>query len=220
MAISIEIWGDYACFSRPEMSVERVSYDVITPSAARGILEAIYWHPGIKWVIDKIHICNPIKFTTIKRNEVADVISKTEVLSAMRNNNPNIYLATPTCIQQRTSLILKDVRYIVDAHFEFTDEYENERDEGKVLAIVTRRIEKGQFWSQPYFGCREFPVSFSPAKNYTVPETLLGETDMGWMILDHDFSDKANVKTKFFRAKCKNGIIVIPHPDSKEVIVS
>ena len=120
MAIKIEVWGDYACFSRPEMKVERVSYDVITPSAARGIIEAIYWHPGIRYVIDRIRVCNPIRFTNIKRNEVKDTVSASSVKKMMESGEP-VYIATPQSIQQRSSMILRDVRYIIEAHFDITE---------------------------------------------------------------------------------------------------
>ena len=110
MSISLEVWGDYACFSRPEMKVERVSYDVMTPSAARGLIEAIFWHPGLRWVIERIQVCAPIRFTNIRRNEVKDVISARTVKTAMEQGRGELYLATPNSIQQRAAMVLKDVR--------------------------------------------------------------------------------------------------------------
>ncbi|MDD6315824.1 MAG: type I-C CRISPR-associated protein Cas5c, partial [Clostridia bacterium] len=161
MSVSVEIWGDYACFSRPEMKVERVSYDIITPSAARGILDAIFWHPGLHWVIDRIHVCAPIRFTNSRRNEVKDTISAKAVKAAMENRT-DLYLAAPESIQQRAAMILRDVRYIIDAHFEMTDRAAPSDNEGKFQDIMRRRLEKGQFYHAPCLGVREFPAHFKP----------------------------------------------------------
>ena len=144
MSISVEVWGDYACFSRPEMKVERVSYDVMTPSAARGLLEAIYWHPGMKWVVDRIHVCAPIRFTNIRRNEVKDTLSARKAQSVMEKGG-ELYLATPDSIQQRAAMVLRDVRYVIDAHFEMTTRATPTDNPGKFQDIMRRRVEKGQF---------------------------------------------------------------------------
>ena len=120
MAIQVEVWGDYACFTRPEMKTERVSYDVMTPSAARGLLESIYWHPGLRWVIDRIHVCAPIRFTNIRRNEVKDTISARRVKTVMERGSGELYLAAPESIQQRAAMVLRDVHYVIDAHFDMT----------------------------------------------------------------------------------------------------
>ena len=120
MAIQVEVWGDYALFSRPEFKVEHVSYDTMTPSAARGLLESIYWHPGLRWRIDRIHVCSPIRFTNIRRNEVKDTISARKVKTVMEKGQGELYLATPESIQQRAAMVLRDVHYVIDAHFEMT----------------------------------------------------------------------------------------------------
>ena len=120
MPIQVEVWGDYACFTRPEMKTERVSYDVMTPSAARGLLESIYWHPGLRWVIDRIHVCSPIYFTNIRRNEVKDTISASKVKTVMNGGTGELYLSAPESIQQRAAMVLRDVHYVIDAHFEMT----------------------------------------------------------------------------------------------------
>ena len=120
MPIQVEVWGDYACFTRPEMKTERVSYDVMTPSAARGLLESIYWHPGLRWVIDRIHVCSPIRFTNIRRNEVKDVISASKVKAVMNGGTGELYLDASESIQQRAAMVLRDVHYVIDAHFEMT----------------------------------------------------------------------------------------------------
>lgn len=218
MSISLEVWGDYACFSRPEMKVERVSYDVITPSAARGLIEAIMWHPGMRWVIDRIQVCNPIRFTNIRRNEVKDVIPGRTVKSVMERGTGELYLATPDSIQQRAAMILKDVRYIIDAHFELTDKAAPGDNEGKFQEMTRRRIEKGQFYHQPCFGTREFPAHFQLCEaRPACPDELKGDKDLGWMLLDMDYSDPADIRPKFFRAAMHDGVISVPDPRSEGV---
>ena len=141
MAIKLEVWGDYACFSRPEMKVERVSYDVITPSAARGLIEAIYWHPGMRYVIDRIHVLSPIRFSNVRRNEVKDKISCREVKRIMEHGGES-FIATPESIQQRAAMVLRDVRYVIEAHFEMTDKAAPGDNPGKFQDILRRRMEK------------------------------------------------------------------------------
>ena len=218
MSISLEVWGDYACFSRPEMKVERVSYDVMTPSAARGLIEAIFWHPGLRWVIDRIQVCAPIRFTNIRRNEVKDVISARTVKTAIEQGRGELYLATPNSIQQRAAMVLKDVRYVIDAHFELTDKAAPDDNAGKFQEMTRRRIEKGQFYHQPCFGVREFPAHFQMcAVRPACPDELKGERDLGWMLLDMDYSDPANIRPKFFRAVMRDGVIEVPPLHSEGV---
>lgn len=217
MSVLVEVWGDYACFSRPEMKVERVSYDIITPSAARGLIEAIYWHPGMRWIIDRIYVCNPIRNTNIRRNEVKDIISAKNVKTVMERGG-EIYLAAPESIQQRAAMVLKDVRYVIQAHFEMTEAAAAGDNEGKFCDIMRRRLEKGQFYHQPCFGVREFPANFKACTDIPpCPEELLGERDLGWMLLDMDYSDKDNITPKFFRAVLKNGVLEVPRMNSGEV---
>ena len=218
MSISLEVWGDYACFSRPEMKAERVSYDVITPSAARGLIEAIMWHPGMRWIIDRIQVCNPIRFTNIRRNEVKDVIPARNVKAVMDSGSGELYLATPDSIQQRAAMILKDVRYIIDAHFELTDKAAPGDNAGKFQEMARRRIEKGQSYHQPCFGTREFPAHFRMCQERPpCPDELKGEKDLGWMLLDMDYSDPAAIRPKFFRAVMRDGVITVPDPRSEGV---
>ncbi len=218
MSISLEVWGDYACVSRPEMKVERVSYDVITPSAARGLIEAIMWHPGMRWIIDRIQVCNPIRFTNIRRNEVKDVIPYGKIKAAMEHGAGGLYLATPDSIQQRAAMILKDVRYIIDAHFELTDNAAPGDNAGKFQEMARRRIEKGQSYHQPCFGTREFPAHFRMCEERPpCPDELKGEKDLGWMLLDMDYSDPADIRPKFFRAVMRDGVITVPDPRSEGV---
>lgn len=217
MSVSVEVWGDYACFSRPEMKTERVSYDVMTPSAARGLLEAIMWHPGMKWVVDRIHVCAPIRFTNIRRNEVKDVILCSSVKSAMKSGN-ELYLAAPNSIQQRAAMVLRDVHYVIDAHFDMTMRASPTDNPGKFQEMTRRRLEKGQFYHQPCFGVREFPASFKLCESPPpCPEELKGERDLGWMLLDLDYSDPANITPHFFRAVLHDGILEVPPMHSKEV---
>ena len=217
MSISVEVWGDYACFSRPEMKVERVSYDVMTPSAARGLLEAIYWHPGMKWVVDRIHVCAPIRFTNIRRNEVKDTASARKAQTVMEKGG-ELYLAAPESIQQRAAMVLRDVRYVIDAHFEMTARATPADNPGKFQDIMCRRLEKGQFYHQPCFGVREFPSHFKPCTQLpSCPEELKGEKDLGWMLLDLDYSDPENITPHFFRAVLRDGVLDVPPMYSEEV---
>ncbi len=219
MSVSLEVWGDYACFSRPEMKVERVSYDVITPSAARGLLEAVMWHPGMRWVIDRIQVCSPIRFTNIRRNEVKDVISARSVKTVMEKGVGDLYLAASESIQQRAAMILRDVRYIIDAHFELTDRASPSDNAGKFQEMTRRRAEKGQFYHQPCFGTREFPAHFRLCpERPPCPEELRGEKDLGWMLLDMDYSDPEDIRPIFFRAVMRDGIIEVPDPRREGVM--
>lgn len=214
-AVKVEVWGDYACFSRPEMKVERVSYDVMTPSAARGILEAVYWHPGMRWVIDRIRVCNPIRFTNIRRNEVTDVVSASSALSAMNGNNSPLYLATSEKIAQRATMALRDVRYVIETHFEMTEKANATDNEGKFCDIIRRRLEKGQYYHQPCFGTREFIAYFKPCEKIPeCPDELKGERDLGWMLYDMDYSDMTDIKPMFFRAKLIDGVLIVPGIES------
>ena len=219
MSVSVEVWGDYACFSRPEMKTERVSYDVITPSASRGLLEAIYWHPGLRWVVDRIRVCEPIRFTNIRRNEVKDTISARKVRPVMEKGAGELYLNTSESIQQRAAMVLRDVRYVIDAHFEMTEAAAPGDNPGKFQDIIKRRLAKGQFYHQPYFGTREFPAHFAPCTEVPpCPRELLEERDLGWMLLDMDYSDPENITPMFFRATLRDGVLEVPSRSSREVV--
>ena len=204
--IQLEVWGPYALFSRPELKVEKVSYDVPTPSAARGIVEAVYFHPGLRWHIDRIYVLNPISFTSIRRNEVLSKISARNVRQAAQGGRQELYLAAPQEIVQRSSLLLQDVHYVIEAHFEMTSKAAPSDNPGKFQDIVTRRMEKGQCYTTPYLGCREFSASFrrwagGPIK--TIHETI----DLGLMLYDFDYTDPQNITPTYFRAKLENGIL-------------
>ncbi len=218
MAIQVEVWGDYASFNRPELKTERASYDVITPSAARGLLESIYWHPGMKWVIDRIHVCSPIRFTNIRRNEVKDAISAHKIKAVMEKGRGALYLATPESIQQRAAMVLKDVHYVIEAHFDLTEQAVSGDNPGKFQDIIKRRLERGQCYSMPYLGTREFPAHFQRcAALPPCPEELQGVHDLGWMLLDMDYSDPQNITPRFFRACLIDGVMTVPPLDGEEV---
>ncbi len=197
--IRLRVWGDYALFTRPEMKVERVSYDVMTPSAARGILEAIYWKPAIRWVIDRIHVLKPVRFENIRRNELSNRVS---VNRRDMEDGKIICRYIEDDRQQRASMVLRNVEYIIEAHFELTGN--DDVDPGKHLAIFERRVKKGQCFHRPYFGCREFPVNFEWCD--TIPASpFSGEKDLGYMLYDIDFNNE--MTAQFFRAVMKDGII-------------
>lgn len=228
----LEVWGDYACFTRPEMKVERVSYDVITPSAARAVFEAIFWKPAFYWKMKKIEVLNPIKWINLRRNEVGAVAGKSE--------SP-IYIEEKR--QQRAGLFLRDVKYRIYADLVFIPPQNRQKtqnplpdylldsieknelmeDRGnenpaKYNAMFERRAKKGQCFFQPYFGCREFSCFFKPVdleREFAQP--IPESRDLGFMLYDMDYSDN-NIKPAFFRAKMENGVIVLPDWDSGEVL--
>ncbi len=220
----LEVWGDMACFTRPEMKVERVSYDVITPSAARAIFEAIFWKPAIHWKITKIEVLNPIKWTAVRRNEVGAVANKSV-----------IYIEDKR--QQKNSLILKDVHYRIWAKMEFRSVAKREadgdifvhepgRDENpkKYYQIFERRASKGQCFNQPYLGTREFSASFRMVdiENETLTPAISteqgGTKDLGIMLYDMDFSNPQDIIPMFYRPQMNEGIIEVPPLNSKEIL--
>ncbi len=206
MSVKMEVWGDYALFSKPEMKVERVSYDVPTPSAARGMLEAVYFHPGLRWRINRIHVMNPIRFTNLRRNEVKSKLLASTARTAMQGGDKPLYIATSQDIQQRASMMLRDVHYVIEAHFDMTDQANASDNPGKFQDIVKRRLRKGQAYMQPYLGCRECTAHFGlweGGEIQTIPETR----DLGWMLYDMDYTDPENITPMFFRARMVNGVI-------------
>ncbi len=205
MSIKMEVWGEYACFTRPEMKVERVSYDVPTPSAARGMVESVYYHPGLKWHVDKIYVCKPIRFTNILRNEVASKISARNVLTEA-NGKKRSYIDRNADIQQRATTMLRNVHYVIEAHFEMTDKANPSDNPGKFQDIVKRRLRSGQAYMQPYLGCRECTAHFRLWEGGEIP--AIDETrDLGYMLYDMDYSDPENIQPMFFRAQMVHGVI-------------
>ncbi len=219
--VRIKAWGERACFTRPEMKVERVSYDVPTPSSVRGILEAIYWKPSIRWVVDRIIVLNPIKFENIRRNELSGKLSKGSITKAMKDGESAVEIIIEDNRQQRASLILKNVSYVFEAHFEMTGIKSDNKDDQnpqKHLEIFKRRAKKGQCFHQAYFGCREFPVNFEWAEETDKTSIYNGTTDLGWMLYDMDFTKIQEPKPLFFRATMIDGEIDVPHYQSEEVV--
>ncbi len=210
--VKLKVWGDYACFTRPEMKVERVSYDVMTPSAARAMLEAIYWKPSIRWVVERIHVFRPIRFMNIRRNEVASKIPLRNITAAMSDPKSPLVLFIEDERQQRAALVLRDVCYGIEAHFEYTGTEDS--SDGKHLDMFNRRAREGQCFTQPYLGCREFSASFELVDAFP-PSPLTGSQDLGWMLHDIDFAN--NMEAKFFRAKMVDGVIAVPAFDRQGV---
>ncbi len=200
--VKLKVCGDYALFTRPENKAERMSYDVPTPSAMRGVLESIHWKPAIRWIISKIHVLNPIVFDSIRRNEIE------KKGPGLKGAIPP-FIAIEDCRQQRASLVLRDVVYVVEAFFELTDKAGAEDNEGKHIDIFRRRARTGACFQQPYLGCREFPADFSLLEeDADMPESKLrtdAPRDLGLMLYDIDFS--RGMTPMFYRPRLENGII-------------
>lgn len=212
--VKLRIWGAYACYTRPEMKVERVSYDVITPSAARGILEAVYWKPAITWIIDRIHVLNPIRFTNIRRNELDVKLSERTVKKAMKDDSSPVEVFIEEHRQQRAAMVLVDVNYGIEAHFEIRGLEDD--NPAKHRDIFERRARKGQCFHRPYLGCREFPANFEWVDGeFPISEYNDKHEDLGWMLHDIDFEN--GMEARFFRARMKNGIIDVPPLNGEEV---
>jgi CRISPR-associated protein Cas5d len=212
--VRLHVWGDRACFTRPETKVERVSYDVMTPSAARGILEAVHWKPSIRWIVERIHVLKRIRFESVCRNEVGHKISARNAQAAMTAGSTNglaIAVDHERQRQQRAAIILKDVAYVIDARFELTAKANQEETEGKHLDIFRRRVEKGQCFHRPCLGTREFAAHFAPiGTNDPAPFDWKppDELDLGLMLLDIDFAQDRT--PRFFRAIMRAGIVEVP----------
>lgn len=205
MSVKMEVWGEYACFSRAELKVERASYDIPTPSAARGMLESVYYHPGLKWHIDRIHVLNPIRFVNLRRNEVKSKILASSILSEI-NGRPGSCIDRGADIQQRAAMMLRDVHYVIEAHFDMTDQAASSDNPGKFQDIIKRRLRRGQCFQQPYLGCRECTAHFQLWEGDPIP--AIGESrDFGLMLYDMDYSDLQNIQPMFFRARMENGVI-------------
>jgi CRISPR-associated protein Cas5d len=216
----LEVCGDVACFTRPELKVERVSYDVITPSAARAIFEAIFWKPAIRWQVTKIEVINPIRWVSVRRNEVGAVASKTM---------ESVYIEDKR--QQKNSLMLRDVRYRIYAKLVFIpvrDRKNNavpsdhtDENPGKYNAMFERRAGKGQCFNQPYLGTRECAASFRLVNpnTETLTPPIEESKDLGIMLYDMDFQGNLQKpEAMFYRAKMENGVIIVPPLDSKEIL--
>ncbi|WP_237155130.1 type I-C CRISPR-associated protein Cas5c [Oryzibacter oryziterrae] len=227
--IRLQVSGARACFTRPEMKVERVSYDVMTPSAARGILEAIHWKPAIRWIVDEIHVLKPIRFQSIRRNEVGHKAPAGKIKQAMnRGDLGDLQILVDEDRQQRAATVLVDVAYVIVAHFEMTAKAGPEDNEGKHLDTFNRRAERGQCFHQPCLGTREFDARFellapeAPLPMATPSDRTPGlgfgqPRDLGFMLFDIDHAAPGR-PSLFFRAALKDGVMTVPHPEAKEVL--
>jgi len=203
----LKVSGKNACFTRPEMKVERVSYDVMTPSSARAILEAILWKPAIRWKILQIDVLNPIKWESVRRNEVGAIIPTGSVKTIMKKGKGFLGLYIEKERQQRAGLFLRDVSYVIHAEFEMTDQAEESDTITKFEQIFIRRATKGQCFHRPYFGCREFPVDFEfIPKDTEELKTIEKTRDLSWMLYDMDYSGKEPMP-QFFYAQMEDGKI-------------
>lgn len=235
--IRLQVWGQFGLFTRPEMKVERVSYDVMTPSAARGILEAIHWKPAIVWRIDRIHVLNPIRFQSIRRNEVGHKAPAGKIKQAMnRGDLEGIGYAVDAVDpitgklkhrQQRASTVLVRPRYLIEAHFDLTPKADATDSEGKHLDTFNRRAERGQCFHQPCLGTREFAAHFALiAPGAPLPERspdavnaehgFVTPRDLGFMLWDIDHASPGR-PSLFFRATLRDGLMEVPGPESPEV---
>ena len=216
--ICLRVKGPFACFTRPEMKVERVSYDVMTPSSARAVFESILWKPAIRWHVDKIEVLKPIRWVSIRRNEVGAVVSVRNAQEAMNKGSGSLGLNIEDERQQRAGLFLRDVAYRIHAHFELLPNAGENNTMGKFLDMFERRAEKGQCVNQPYLGCREFACDFRLIDTAQAQTAPIAETrDLGWMLHDMDYTKPADPQPRFFRAALENGVLRIPAWDSEEV---
>ena len=204
----LEVTGEFACFTRPEMKVERVSYDVITPSAARAVFEAILWKPALRWEIVKIEVLKPLRWINLRRNEVASVVSTRNVQTAMKNGSGQLGIYVEDDRQQRASLFLRDVQYRLHAQLHILPDAGENNTPAKFHEMFTRRAEKGQCVNQPYLGCREFACDFrlveAPEQEIApIPDNM----ELGWMLYDMDFTNPASPQAQFFKASLQHGVL-------------
>jgi len=215
--VRLLVSGEYACFTRPEMKVERVSYDVMTPSAARGILEAVHWKPAIRWIVEAIHVLKPIRFQSIRRNEVGAKAPAGKIKQAMNAGSlEGLGLIIEENRQQRASTVLANVAYVIDARFELTEKAGDSDNAGKHLDTFNRRARNGQCFHQPSLGTREFPARFRLVEpGEKLPPSIQETRDLGFMLYDIDHAgDRASL---FFRAGLDKGVLRVPSPGSPEI---
>jgi CRISPR-associated protein Cas5d len=214
----LEISGDFACFTRPEMKVERVSYDVITPSAARAVFESVLWKPAIRWHVRRIEVLRPIRWMNLRRNEVGAVISSRNVTQAMAAGQGELALYIEDERQQRAALLLRDVAYRVHADLQVLALRDAAEPPAKYHAMFERRANAGQWVNQPYLGCREFAARVRRIASLHEESAPISETcDLGWMLHDLDFTQPADPQPRFFRAQMEAGVIDVPAFEGREV---
>ncbi|CCQ74033.1 type I-C CRISPR-associated protein Cas5c [Magnetospira sp. QH-2] len=215
--LRLKVWGDRACFSRPEMKVERVSYDVMTPSAARGVLEAILWKPQMRWVVERIDVLNPIRKDRVRRNEVSGVASYSNAKSAANGSGVSLGFDIENNRQQRAALILRDVAYVIHARLGLTPKAGPDDSLTKYVEMFRRRAAAGQCFHRPYLGNREFACEFDLLNDRAEIAPISKTESLGWMLHDIDFTGKEPTPT-FFEARLDNGSLNIPAPGAAEVL--
>jgi len=214
----LDVRGDWACFTRPEMKVERVSYDVITPSAARAVFEAIFYKPAIRWQVRRIEVLAPVRWTNLRRNEVASVVSTRNVHQAMKAGAGELALYVDEDRQQRAALLLRDVAWRLHADLVVRPDRRDPEPPLKFFAMFERRARKGQCVNQPYLGCREFAARWRLVDDLAAEPPPIAETrDLGWMLHDLDFTKPTDPQPRFFRAQMAAGVIEVPPFDGQEV---
>ena len=217
-SLCLRVRGERACFSRPEMKVERVSYDVMTPSAARGVLEAIMWKPQMRWLVERIDVLAPIRKDRVRRNEVGEVASMANLKQVMKGKPASLGIDIEDARQQRAALILRDVDYLIHCRIALTEKAESNDSLTKYTEMFRRRATAGQCFHRPYLGTREFACDFELLANGESPVVAEPETrDLGWMLYDIDYSGTEPTPL-FFEACLKNGSLFVPTPDSPEVV--
>jgi len=215
----LDVRGDWACFTRPEMKVERVSYDVITPSAARAVFEAIFYKPAVRWEVRRIEVLAPVRWMNLRRNEVASVVSSRNVQLAMKQGAGELALYVDGDRQQRAALLLRDVAWRLHADLVVRPDRRDTELPAKFFAMFERRARKGQCVNQPYLGCREFAARWRLVENPASEPAPIAETrDLGWMLHDLDFTDPADPQPRFFRAQMTEGVIEVPRFGDQEVV--
>lgn len=206
----LEVSGPFACFTRPEMKVERVSYDVMTPSSARSIFEAILWKPAIRWRVHRIEVLKPIRWINLRRNEVNAVVSTRNVQQAMAAGSGKLGIYIEDERQQRAGYFLRDVAYRIHADLSLAPGHTPE-PLAKYTEMFTRRARKGQCVNQPYLGCREFSAAFTLVTPDGPAAAPISESRaLGWMLHDLDFTHPNDPQARFFNAALVNGVVEVP----------
>ncbi|MBL8289155.1 MAG: type I-C CRISPR-associated protein Cas5 [Rubrivivax sp.] len=214
----LDVRGEWACFTRPEMKVERVSYDVITPSAARAVFEAIFYKPAVRWQVRRIEVLAPVRWMNLRRNEVASVVSTRNVQQAMKQGAGELALYVDEDRQQRAALLLRDTAWRLHADLIVRPDRNDPEPPAKFFAMFERRARRGQCVNQPYLGCREFAARWRLVDDLASEPAPIADTrDLGWMLHDLDFTDPADPQPRFFRAQLTAGVIDVPSFDSEEV---
>lgn len=218
MGIRLRVWGDHACFARPEMKVERVSYDVITPSAARAVFDAIYWKPAIRWRVIRVEVLKPIRWTNLRRNEVGSVVPTDTVRSLMNAGEGKLALYADADRQQRGSLLLRDVAYRLHADLVVLPDRDDLAPPPKFFEVFERRARRGQCVNQPYLGCREFAARWRLVEDPVgEPPAIAENRSLGWMLHDMDFSNPNDPQPRFFKAEMVAGVVACDVEDAEVV---